>query len=79
MNMSSLSFASTPSPPARFSADSVVAKRMNWPSQPLSLPCRVSGLDDGRKAVEQRIEGQGIAGEKAADELGRDRPFFAIV
>ena len=52
---------------------------MNWPSQPASLPCWVSGLDDRRQVVEKRIERLGIAGEEAADELGRGRPVAAIV
>jgi hypothetical protein len=45
----------------------------------VSLPCGVSGLEHGRQAIQQRIEGLGIAGEIAADEPGRDRSIAAVV
>jgi hypothetical protein len=40
---------------------------------------RVAGLDHRRQVLKQRIERLGIAGEVAADELGRNRPVAAIV
>ena len=39
----------------------------------------VSGLDHGRQVLEKRIERPRIAGEEAADELGRGRPVAAVV
>ena len=78
MNISSLSLARTLSPPARFSADSMAAKRMNWPSQLASPVLRIAGLDHARQVLEQRIERLGIAGEIAAHEIGRGRAVAAV-
>ena len=74
MNISSLSLVRTLSLPARLSATSATAKRMNWPSQPLSLPAWITGLQHRWQRAQQRVERLCIAGEIAADERRRRAP-----
>src|SRR6478736_7057408 len=57
MNISSLSLASTLSPPARLSANSIIATRLSWPSQPASLPCGSQALMIGGKLSSSGLNG----------------------
>ena len=60
MNINSLNLASTLSPPARLSADSVVATWMNWLSQRVSAPSPAATLMTGG-----RLSSSGLKGEES--------------